>query len=63
MQVVAIEIDQVEGVVHDRNAFASRASRLAGLKSGALLHQAERRASLVIERDDLAVDDGALGFY
>ena len=35
---------------------------LPGLESGALLHQAERRPSFFIERDDLAVKDGALGF-
>jgi hypothetical protein len=33
------------------------------LESGALLHQAERRAALVIERDDFAVKDGALGLH
>ena len=32
-------------------------------KSGALLHQAERRAALLIERDNFAVEDCGFGFH
>ena len=62
-QVEAIEVKQIERIIDDRNAFAPWQAALAGLESGPLLHQAERRAALFIERDDLSVEDGALGFY
>ena len=62
-QVESIEIEQIERVVDDRHTFAPWQAALARLESGALLHQAERRPALVIERDDLSVEDGALGFY
>ena len=63
MQVEAVEIEQIESVIDDRHAFAPRQAALTGLESGTLLHQAERRPTLVIERDDLSVEDRALDSY
>src|SRR5882672_10734865 len=62
-QVVAIEVEQIEGIVENRNAFAARQAPLARLESGALLHQAERRAALLIDRDNLSVENRVTGFY
>src|SRR6266851_5463258 len=62
-QVEPIEIEQVECVVDDRHTFAPWQASLSRLESRALLQQAERGAPLPIERDDLSVEDGALGFY
>ncbi len=62
-QVHAIEVQQIERIVNDPDAFAPRQSPFARLEPGPLLHQTKRRAALFIERDDLAVKDGALGFY
>ena len=40
-QVESIEVKKIESVVDDRHAFAPWQAALAGLESGALLHQAE----------------------
>ena len=58
-QVVAVEVEQVEGVVDDGNVVAGAPDAAAACAdSGALLHQAERGPALLVERDDLAVEDG-----
>ena len=62
-QVESIEIKQIESVIDDRHAFAPLQAALARMESSALLHQAERRPALLIERDDLSVKNGAFGFY
>src|SRR5712692_11552325 len=49
-QIVAIEVEEIESVVEDRNSFAARQAALAGPESGALLHQAEGRTALLIDR-------------
>ena len=59
--VFAVEVKQVERIVQDRNVGLSGRSLAAGTKAGALLHQAERRFTLFIERDDLAVEDRVFG--
>src|SRR5215472_17766441 len=59
--VFAVEVQQVERIVHDRDVGLSRRSLAAWTKSGALLHQAERRFALFIEGDDLAVEDRVVG--
>ena len=58
MQVVAIQIDQVKGVVDDANVELRSQAALAIAEAGALLHQAERRTSILIERNDFSVENG-----
>src|SRR5450755_3114699 len=36
---------------------------LPRLKSGSLLHHAERRTSFIIKRDNLSIENGALSIY
>src|SRR4029077_5239834 len=45
------------------HTFAPRHTPLPRPESGPLLHQAERWAALFIERDNLSVENSALGFY
>src|SRR5437667_4785255 len=62
-EVVAIQVQQVKSVVDHRNAFPSADAALARLISGALLHQAERWTSLLIERDDFSIENRALSLH
>src|SRR5258708_15894746 len=62
-QIQAIEVEQIERVVNDGHALSPLQAALARMEPGALLHQAERWTALFIERNDLSVKDGTLGFY
>src|SRR6202790_325845 len=62
-QIEAIEVEQIERIVNDRHTFAPWHTAFPGSKSGPLLHQTERWAALFIERGDLSVKNGALGFH
>src|SRR5438105_11631242 len=60
-QRVAIEIKQVESVVGDGDAAALGSPPPAAQDAGALLHQAERRAALVVERYNFTVKNRVAG--
>src|SRR6266496_3148919 len=77
-EVEPVEVNEIECVVDDRHALstparqkrARRGPRVASgetvfarAESGALLHEAEGGAPLVVERDDFSVENGALGLY
>ena len=61
-QVEVVEVKKIEGIIDDGNALTSGKPRFSGTKSGALLHQAERRTPLVVKRDDLSIKNGAARF-
>ena len=58
-QVVTVGIEQIEGVVDDRDGMIGCGATCAD-PSGALLHQAERGTAFVVQCGNFAVDDGAL---
>ena len=61
-EIVAVDVDEIENVVQNRNvaAGANPASMLANAR--ALLHQAEGCAPLLVEGNDFAVQNGGFGF-
>ncbi len=57
-QVIAVKVEQVEDVIHHGNIVAGATNATpAFANSRSLLHQAEGRPSLLIERDDLTVQN------
>src|ERR1700751_5572041 len=58
MQVVAIQVDQVKSVVKDVNIRLRRETAMAIAETGALLHQAERRSSMLVERNNFSIENG-----
>src|SRR5579871_1218736 len=58
--VFSVEIDEIESVIKDGDVGVDGTALASGTKSGALLHQAERRLALGVECDDFAVENGSL---
>src|SRR5918992_1952297 len=58
-QRLAVEVEQVEGLVHDLGRFTAplAAGDAPGADAGVVLEEAEPGAALLVERDDLTADD------
>src|SRR5258708_19902850 len=62
-QIESVEVEQIECVIHNRNALAPWSAASTGLESGALLHQAKGWTAFLIQRDDLPAKNRALPFH
>jgi hypothetical protein len=58
--IAAVQIKQIERVVEHGNIRIRSAPTASGTEAGSLLHQAERRSSLLVERNHFAIEDGIL---
>src|SRR5207245_9369459 len=62
-QIVAIHADEVEDRVEHGDSSAAENTVAARTETGALLHEAERRAAFFVKCDDFSVEHSFLGFH